>query len=209
MKKLCLILIMLISFTAILPANIHALNVGDKIGDVLNTDVKTYINGERIPCYNINGKAVIIVADLRNYGFDSIYDNDARTSTITRNYNKEFTPVQNISNNTAQAGTVAFPYLYTDIKAVVNDKKVESFNINGNIVIYFESLKDYGTFAWDGAEMSSKLTLYNLSDKMYVITMTGERYHYPNCRTVRQVKQYVTKAEAANMGYTACGICKP
>ena len=163
MKKLYLILAIALIFTTVFPINVFALtplNIGDKIGDVLNTDVKTYINGQRIPCYNINNKAVVIVADLRNYGFDSVYDDNSRTSTITRNFDKQFTPIQNIANNTAQAGTVAFPYLHTDISAVINGEKVESFNINGNIVIYFESLRAFGTFAWDGATMSSKLTLY-------------------------------------------------
>ena len=134
--------------------------VGDKLGNVLNSDVKTYINGQRIPCYNINNKAVILIADLRNYGFDVVYSDKERTSTVARNPDKKFTPVQGIENNTAKAGTVAFSYVYTDIVAIVNGKKVESYNVQGNLAIFFESLGDYGTFSWDNATKSSKLTLY-------------------------------------------------
>jgi len=134
--------------------------VGDKLGNVLNSDVKTYINGQRIPCYNINNKAVVLIADLRNYGFDVVYNDKTRTSTVTRNKDKQFTPMQGIENNTAKAGTVAFSYVYTDIVAIVNGKKVESYNVQGNLAIYFESLGDYGTFSWDNATKSSKLTLY-------------------------------------------------
>lgn len=138
----------------------------NKLGDVLNTDVKTYINGERIPCYNINNKAVILVADLVNYGFDSNYNNDLRRTTITRNYDKKITPIKNIPNNTAQAGTVAFDYLRTDIMAYMVNEWIGGFNIKGNLAIYFESLSDYGIFSWDGATMSSKLTLFSKSEKL-------------------------------------------
>lgn len=140
-------------------ANVHALKVGDKLGDVLNTNVKTYINGERIPCYNIENKAVVLIADLRNYGFDTVYDNAKRSTTITRNYDKKFTPIKNIENNTEKAGTIAFSYLYTDITAIVNEEQVDSFNIKGNLAIYFSSLGDYGAFEWDSKTNSSKLTL--------------------------------------------------
>ena len=43
----------------------------------------------------------------------------------------------------------------------------------------------------------------------YVITPSGKKYHYPTCRTAKNVKQRVSKEEAENMGYTPCGICKP
>ena len=42
-----------------------------------------------------------------------------------------------------------------------------------------------------------------------VITMTGKKYHRANCRTVKQIKQYVTASEAQSMGYDACKVCEP
>ena len=133
---------------------------GDVIGNVLNSDVKTYINGQRIPCYNIKNKAVVLLADLKNYGFDVQYVNKTRTSTVTRNKDKEFAPIKDIENNTKKPGTVAFSYLFTDIVAVVNGKIAESYNVQGNLAIFFESLSDYGTFTWDNKTRTSKLTLY-------------------------------------------------
>ena len=262
MRKISLVLVIAIIFTAIGATNVLALNVGDKLGDVLNTDVKAYINGERIPCYNIDGKAVVLVADLRNYGFDVVYDGSVRSSSVTRNHNKQFTPIRNIANNTAQVGSIAFSYVYTDIIAIVNGKRVDSFNVQGNLAIFFSALGDYGRFVWDAETKSSKLALSGTSNekpdsyvspveaptkspsapkeketvneksdlsvptteaptqapttqkitderKPYVITMTGAKYHYPTCRTVKQIKQYVTAAEAERMGYTACKVCKP
>lgn len=133
--------------------------IGDILGNVLNSDVKAYINGERIPCYNIGGNAVVLLADLRNYGFDVVYDNKARTSTVTRKPGKKFTPVQGIQENTNKPGTVAFSYLYTDIIAIVNGKIAESYNVQGNLAIYFSALGDYGKFKWDGKARTSELTL--------------------------------------------------
>jgi len=43
----------------------------------------------------------------------------------------------------------------------------------------------------------------------YVITESGKRYHYNSCRHVKTIKQFVSVEEAQNMGYTACGTCKP
>lgn len=42
-----------------------------------------------------------------------------------------------------------------------------------------------------------------------VITVTGKKYHYPSCSTVKQIKAYVTPSEAQNMGYEPCGRCHP
>ena len=43
----------------------------------------------------------------------------------------------------------------------------------------------------------------------YVITPSGKKYHYPSCRTVKTIKQYLSKAEAEQLGFGPCGICKP
>lgn len=165
-RKIALILAFLMIFTSVFTFTVSAAyKNGDKLGDVLNSDIKTYINGERIPCYNIKNKAVVLVADLRNYGFDVNYSSSTRTSAITRNYGKKFTPIQDIENTTSgKIGSVAFSYLFSDIVATLNGKQIESFNVQGNLAIFFDSLGDYGSFTWDSATKSSKLTLYG-SDK--------------------------------------------
>ena len=134
--------------------------IGDEIGNVLNSNIKTYIDGQRIPSYNINGKSVVLIRDLTNYGFDSFYDDKTKTSAVNFNPNKTFTPIIMFEENNQPPGTVAFKYLYTEITAVVNGKFVESFNIKGNLAIFFSDLGDYGTFFWDSAKSESRLTLY-------------------------------------------------
>lgn len=40
-------------------------------------------------------------------------------------------------------------------------------------------------------------------------TPSGNRYHLSNCRTVKNVSQEITKAEARKIGLTPCAVCKP
>ena len=48
----------------------------------------------------------------------------------------------------------------------------------------------------------------NITD-LYVITQSGKKYHLQTCRTVKSIKQYLTKEEAEQLGYEPCKICKP
>ena len=155
-RKISCVMVFSLIISILSLVNVSALNIGDEMGDVLNTDIKTYINDNRIPSYNINGKAAVIIKDLINYGFDSVYDNATRTTTVTYNPKKEITPFTNFDESKGQVGTVAFKYVYTDIVAIVNGKKVESFNIKGNLAIFFGDLADYGTFAYDNAKRESR-----------------------------------------------------
>jgi len=253
-RKIALIILiaMIVSMMPVFSVNVYAEpKVGDVMGNVLHTNIKTFIDGVRIPSYNINNKSAVILNDLKNYGFDVVYDNDTRTSSVTHNPNKPFDPETQFDENSQPSGTVAFQYVYTNIVAKVNGKQVESFNIRGNLAIFFEDLKDYGTFSYVNATRESNFMSYkpgptvapttekpvepptititekptepptiapttekitetpNETQKPYVITETGKKYHYPNCSTVKKIKQYVTKEEAIKMGYEACKVCKP
>jgi hypothetical protein len=48
----------------------------------------------------------------------------------------------------------------------------------------------------------------NITD-LYVITPSGKKYHYPTCRTVKSIKEYLSKDEAEQLGYEPCKICNP
>ena len=157
MKKLSFILVMTFIITTIFSANVAALNVGDKLGNVLYSDIKTYINGERIPCYNIDGNIAVVVGDLNNYGFDTKWDSKTRTTTITSNGAKKVTPMK-VEDNNKEVGSVAFPYVYTDIKAIINGKEVDSYNINGALCIRMSSLSAFGEYVWDGKARTINLT---------------------------------------------------
>ena len=152
------ILIVTLSFSA----GVSALRIGDEIGDVLNTDIRTFINGERIPSYNINGRSIVLIKDLINYGFDSFFDNNARTSTIRLSPGKRFTPLSAFDEQLGRPGTVAFRHLHTDIRAIINGVPVDSYNIRGNLAIVFTDLRDVGNFGaihWNPVTRESRMTL--------------------------------------------------
>ena len=60
-------------------------NVGDKTGDVLSTDIVTYIEGVKVPSFNIAGRTAIVVENLNAMGlpFEVWYDDTTRTLSIS------------------------------------------------------------------------------------------------------------------------------
>ena len=52
-------------------------------------------------------------------------------------------------------------------------------------------------------------TSENNAELLYVVTPTGKKYHCPNCRTVKNIKEYLSKEVAEQQGYEPCKICKP
>lgn len=122
---------------------------GDVVGYAKYTDIAAYINHYPITSYNINGYTAVVAEDLRNYGFDVKWNAYERSLKIVRNtLAKSITPYGNVYNNSSKIGQNASPYLETDIKTYINGKLVESFNIDGRTIIYFEDLKPYGEVIW-------------------------------------------------------------
>ncbi|MBQ3860326.1 MAG: hypothetical protein II779_07345, partial [Clostridia bacterium] len=81
-KTVSLLCAVLMAVTMAVPAFAY-----EVIGTVLSTDIRAYINGAEIPAYNIDGKLAIVVSDLNNYGFKTVYNNETRRSSVTRNPN--------------------------------------------------------------------------------------------------------------------------
>jgi len=162
MKKLSLIIAIAIIFTTLFSATVSSAKLGEKLGDVLNTDIKVYINNQQIPAYAVNNKMAVIMEDLDRYGFDVKYNNTTRELKAYRKIGKEFNPIKNIAGNTNKPGSVAFPYVYTDIITYADNKKIESFAINGQCVIYIDDLSEYGDFVWND---KTRLLYLNLNDK--------------------------------------------
>lgn len=65
------------------------LQVGDKIGDVLYTDIKTFINGEEVECFNINGKTAVYVNEFGKADHYVTYVAEKRAIVVTKKENEE------------------------------------------------------------------------------------------------------------------------
>lgn len=174
MKKVisaALVMVMLVSMMCI---GVNA--AYGKAGDYYYTDIKTYVRDQMINSYNIGGKTVIIAEDLRNYGFNVVWDGTNRTLTIA-DANGAITP-----NATAQAtgpiGAVAGSYYHTDIVTYFNSVAIESYNLGGVTVIVATDLRQFGyNVEWDGANRKVYINPQDGSEITNVTLDPNQTYH--------------------------------
>jgi len=159
-RSISLIVMAAILITTLFVAPVSAAKVGDAIGNVLYTDIVAYINGYPIRSYNINGNTYIVAEDLMAYGFAVTWDGVNKrlvigdsTGVITSTYKP--------AANTNPVGSVAFPYLYTDITTWIGTTALTSYNIGGFTCICMDDLATHyaETYVWDGAARALRMTL--------------------------------------------------
>ena len=137
---------------------VFSYNVGDVIGKILSTDIVTYIEGVRVPSYNINGRTAVIAQNLnalgKNLNFGVSFDEETRTLTITDTdvfmTGQEEALIYNDTSLSKPVGTPVGDVYYTDITTNFNGTFIESFNIGGLTCVYSDDLaKLCGTYIWD------------------------------------------------------------
>lgn len=72
--------------------------VGNKVHDVLYTDIKTYVDGKVVKSYNIGGRTIIYINALDVYGSIN-YNNDTRKIDLTINDGLSFKSVRLLEEN--------------------------------------------------------------------------------------------------------------
>lgn len=128
------------------------------IGSVVTTDIKAYINGAEIPAYNVDGNMVIIGADLRSYGFEVVYDNTARTSSVSLSADGgTWNPITVTTGEDLSIGTKVMNVYETDITMVVNGTPVTGYNVDGRMAFRFAELAVFGSYYYDNENRSSNL----------------------------------------------------
>ncbi|MDU0201044.1 hypothetical protein ACYEXS_07430 [Paenibacillus sp. MAH-36] len=133
----------------------EASSVGERVGEVVSTDIAAYVNGKQIPSMNIAGETAIAVEDLRESGFDVSWSPRARTLRIAPKAVGEQAPVDTTLMRepaTLPIGTHLKDVLYTDIQAYYGDTPVRSFNIDGRTAILLNDLYAFGTVTWNEVE---------------------------------------------------------
>lgn len=133
---------------------------GGVLGTVLYSDVTAYINGYVVPVYVIYDKSLLLInaEDLRNYGFNVIWDGTDMTLSVVFDKNKEWTPLNNV-NNKALVGTVRDYYVYSEIKTYVAGEITECFVTSGETLIDFENLTAFGNIWWNDLSREIFLTI--------------------------------------------------
>ncbi len=145
----------LIAICVLLTVTAAALRSGDIVGYVLSTDIRAFFDGSEIAAYNIGGKLGIVAEDLRDYGFTVVWNNIDRQLQIIRNLRPTVKTVLLEQKQVKNIGARVANVLHTDIVTYLDGEVVESFNINGETIIYFSELAKYGTILYDnGARLS-------------------------------------------------------
>lgn len=186
-----------------------AYEIGDKIGEVLSTDIVTYIENIKVPSFNIAGRTAIVVENLNamSLPFGVSYDDASRTLTIADSdiFGTGGRGFFHFDGNLSQeaVGTPVMDVLYTDIKTVFNGAVLESFNIGGFTCIYADDLaRECGIYEWSEEArtvnvyvgekkpplLSSKLALSKLPADESVITKEETFSRWANPRKSHLIK---------------------
>lgn len=132
--------------------------IGVKIGEVVSTDIRAYINGKEIKAVNIGGKMAIALKDLREFGFEVTFDEEKRTVSVI--YNRgEIKSTYSSEGEKEEIGSYISDVLSTDIVAYLDNEQCESFNAEGYTHIYFRSLSAYGEVSFDEEKREAELKL--------------------------------------------------
>lgn len=123
-------------------------SVGDKINDVLSTDIVAKIAGLPIKSYNIDGNTAVVAEELVDYGFSVVWEQETRSLYIGMGSgiaSAEYTPV----HTEESVGTPVMDVLFTDIVTYCNGKKINGYNVGGMTIVYLDDLAAFGNLVWD------------------------------------------------------------
>lgn len=161
-KTISALLALLLCLGCSLPARAYAPKVVDY---ALYTDIVAKINGHPLRSYNISGYTAVVAEDLRGYGFEVVWNGAERTLRITRALMDgepetptvwpDYTP----EPLTHKIGTRAKPVYETDIVTYAAGEPAEAFNINGETLVFVDSLSPFGNVVWHPDERVIELTL--------------------------------------------------
>lgn len=140
--------------------SVNAAKVGDVVGYAQPTDIVATINGYMLESYNVNGYTYICAEDLRYYGFDVAFDYNTRILSVKRNNATQIDPqVANPKFWTIGSSNTNKSILYTDIVTYFNNNYVASCNINGQTIINFNDLSQFGAVTYNNNRREISLIL--------------------------------------------------
>ncbi|MBA1336288.1 MAG: hypothetical protein HPY66_2723 [Firmicutes bacterium] len=160
-KAVLVLLVLFLTLTQTVYA--EEVKVGTVINKVLSTDIKAFVNGYQIPSMNIDGHTVMVAENLRNYGFDVVWNLGDRSLRITENLLKGLKPVVIESTDHEETGKLLGDVLYTDIKTYVGNREVQSYNIGGYTTLLIRELEEWGSVTWDEDKREVRFISDNLS----------------------------------------------
>jgi len=133
--------------------------VGDIIGDVLSTDIVTYINDTEVASFNINGRTAIVAQDLSCFGFSVQFSEEQRTLTIKKGNTAGGYLAEAVKSSGAVGEKVGNVY-FTDIVTYCDDTWIQSFNIGGLTSVFADDVAALlgAGFEWNETERTVRVT---------------------------------------------------
>ena len=122
--------------------------IGTKVGEVVSTDIRAYIEGRELKAVNIGGKMAVALKDLREFGFEVLFDEGKREVSVSYK-GGEIKPTFNYEDDGKEIGSYISDVLSTDISAYLDGERTESFNAEGYTHVYFRSLEIFGEVSFD------------------------------------------------------------
>lgn len=156
---------LLITVCFALTVSAVALRVVDR---VLATDIRAFIDGYEIPSYNISDRLGVVAEDLRGYGFDVIWNAEARTLSVTKNDKGVTSPID--MSTFDASSNASLPVYETNIVTYIDGEEVESYNIGGYTIIYLRELERYGTCMYDHSCAASMVSTAHHSFQKITLT---------------------------------------
>ena len=132
--------------------------IGVKMGEVVSTDIRAYIEGKELKAVNIGGKMAIALKDLRDFGFEVLFDEEKREVKVSYK-GGEIKPAYVYEDGGKDVGSYISDVLSTDITAYLDGKNTESFNAEGYTHVYFRSLELFGEVSFDEEKREAHLKL--------------------------------------------------
>ncbi|MBQ4630979.1 MAG: D-alanyl-D-alanine carboxypeptidase [Clostridia bacterium] len=130
------------------------------------TDMSTFINGHEVPTFARIANptcAVVVVEDLRNYGFDVTWYDDTKTLVAKYNPDKEITPMP-LDYYKGKTGKLACSVYNQKVNVVIDDGATQHhlndvFNLNGYMGVSVDEFKAFCGFGWDEATRSINISI--------------------------------------------------
>lgn len=137
LKRIVIVLVLLMMFSSFVMAEEIAL--GTQIGTFEKTDESIFVNGQRVQGYLIDNDLAICIEDLKQCGFNGIWDPKKRKSSfdyvgLDRKENLDMIVNSKITGNSI---------VHSDIEIILAGDKIKSYSTNGYSLVKINDLRDF------------------------------------------------------------------
>lgn len=163
MKKILLAAVFILMTT---PAS--AAEIGDVIGTAYYSGIDTYINNYPINAYYSEGRQLICAEELRDFGFNVVWEEKERTLNIEPELSAQIIGQDNVRRRVNMQGRRFKSILYSDIKVHLCGSEIPAYCINGKTMIRIRDLEALGSVEYSAEGNYSKAWIVGMPKTEYM-----------------------------------------